>query len=104
MNDVKTPIKTMDYAAILADGNIPRSIREIKDKYKLSFPFSVVKIIDKTLTTPNAIKIGEVVHVPGFRHSRGIKKFMAVVGSEKPIRNGIQGMTSIDFPVYALWD
>ena len=51
---------------IIEEGKRPMSIDEIKAKYQLEFPFSVVKIINTTEWVSTKLKVGTVIKIDGY--------------------------------------
>ena len=59
-------IHTEMFEDILEDGNIPRSIKEIKSKYNLSFPFQVKQVLTQNKLEPMTQE--NIIMVPGFSY------------------------------------
>lgn len=80
---VKNEVEAKDFNKILEEALKPMSIKEIQEKFNLSFPFQVKRVQNSSEHAANAFPVGETFNITEIWHKPCVKKGMEYVTNNK---------------------
>lgn len=90
---------------IIEDGNKPRTIREIQQRYDLKFPFRVKKVVmhEREHEAFHPFPVGSVVEIAGYITKRNTKTQKEFTANIEPVNTSEAGTTWLDVDSFAVY-